>query len=341
MTGSRVSDEVKYAVITLREEGYSYADIAKRKKIAKSSVYRICKRWEELHTIECKYQPGRKSFATPRDERQLFRLVREKRTSSSAALAQQWKNSKGQLASARTVRRILQKHNYMWRSACKKPRLNSAQKKKRLEFCNKYIKWSESMWHDVIFSDEMNIEVDSRKGRVMLRRKPEERMNESCLLKRTKQGSGSIGIWACINYQGAGFFHIFDGRLNSQSYCEILGEKLLPSIDLFQREGHQLIFQQDNAPCHSAKIVQDWFEENQIITLKWPPNSPDLNCIENLWSWLDTELGKKVIENVEQLRDEVTSLLSNVPVHICENLIKSMPKRLYECKRAKGGSTRY
>ena len=53
-----------------------------------------------------------------------------------------------------------------------------------------------------------------------------------------------------------------------------------------------IIFQQDNAPSHTAKICKQWFEENNIKIMSWPAISLDLNCIENLWSWLDHNLVK-------------------------------------------------
>ena len=85
---------------------------------------------------------------------------------------------------------------------------------------------------------------------------PPEKYNENCIIKRTKQGSSSIGIWCCLSYYGPGFFSIFDGRLYSHRYVDILGNYLLLSIDLL-RQDELFIFQQNNVPYHRAKLVKD------------------------------------------------------------------------------------
>jgi len=46
------------------------------------------------------------------------------------------------------------------------------------------------------------------------------------------------------------------------------------------------IFQQDNASCHVSKKTRDWFDkvmtEYGFSVMDWPPNSLDMNLIENL-----------------------------------------------------------
>jgi transposase len=42
------------------------------------------------------------------------------------------------------------------------------------------------------------------------------------------------------------------------------------------------LFMQDNAPCHKATEILEFLAENRIPVMVWPPQSPDLNSIENL-----------------------------------------------------------
>ena len=43
------------------------------------------------------------------------------------------------------------------------------------------------------------------------------------------------------------------------------------------------LFQQDRAPCHAAKKVKKWFQDQCFNLLDpWPDAKPDLSIIENV-----------------------------------------------------------
>ncbi|GFV46418.1 transposable element Tcb2 transposase [Trichonephila clavipes] len=80
---------------------------------------------------------------------------------------------------------------------------------------------------------------------------------------------------------------------------------------------------------------------SDFFVINWPPRSPDLNPIENLWDVL--EQGVKGHHTAPTNFTELgTALLWQViPVERFEKLVESLPCRVAAVIMAKGGSTRY
>ncbi len=85
-------------------------------------------------------------------------------------------------------------------------------------------------------------------------------------------------------------------------------------------------FQQDNAPCHKAQIISDWFLEhdNEFTLLKWPPQSPDLNSIEHLWDVVEREIHIMDVQptNLQQLCDAIMSIWTKISEECFQHLVE-------------------
>ena len=62
------------------------------------------------------------------------------------------------------------------------------------------------------------------------------------------------------------------------------------------------IFQQDNAPIHTAKSISKIFKNLKMKVLDWPAQSPDLNPIENIWRRIKFGLSSKNSKNKNDLK---------------------------------------
>ncbi len=85
----------------------------------------------------------------------------------------------------------------------------------------------------------------------------------------------------------------------------------------------------DNAPCHKAQIISDCFLEhdNEFTLLKWPPQSPNLNPIENLWNVVEREIHIMDAQptNLQQLHDAIMSIWTELSEECFQHLVESMP----------------
>ena len=60
-----------------------------------------------------------------------------------------------------------------------------------------------------------------------------------------------------------------EGNMNAISYVELLQNTLLPEIEAV---GVPMVFMQDNAPCHKAKVVTEFLARENIEHSLGHPN---------------------------------------------------------------------
>jgi len=104
-------------------------------------------------------------------------------------------------------------------------------------------------------------------------------------------------------------------------------------------------FLQDNAPCHKAWIISNWFLEhdNDFTVIKWPTQSPDLNPIEHLWDVVERVLRALHVHptNLHKLQDAIQSIKAKISKECFQHLVESILRRIKAVLKAKGGQTQY
>ena len=79
--------------------------------------------------------------------------------------------------------------------------------------------------------------------------------------------------YGMISPTGAGSLVQVNGNLNALGYEEIPFDHL---VSFLEEHGRcSFIYQQDNAPIHTAKRMKEFFGREGIEVLGWPAKSPD------------------------------------------------------------------
>lgn len=98
----------------------------------------------------------------------------------------------------------------------------------------------------------------------------------------------------------------------------------------------------DNAPPHKAKSTKPVFEQARIPILPWPPSSPDLNPIENIWGIIKHRLDARRAQLTT--REEVIAVIQEewdrISARELQLYIDSMPRRIQQVIEARGAQSR-
>lgn len=159
-------------------------------------------------------------------------------------------------------------------------------------------------------------------------------------------------FWAGFGYNQRTGLVPLDGDPNSQhsgvtsSIISDLYQSYLPDI---VHPGD--IFMHDNAPVHTAAIIQTILAELGVEVMIWPPYSPDLNPIENLWALMKSIIYERYPElekapnnrdtSLEQLVKAAKEAWHAIDDRILKHLCESMPHQVQAVLIADGWYTKY
>lgn len=98
----------------------------------------------------------------------------------------------------------------------------------------------------------------------------------------------------------------------------------------------------DGAPAHRAAATTNFMRTRKVRYLKgWPPNSPDLNPIENLWAWLKQQVQAQDPRTAAALWRVSCAVWQQVDTALCRKYMSSFNRRKQICISKDGNYTGY
>lgn len=221
-----------------------------------------------------------------------------------------------------TVCRVRNDFKIRWQPPKVIQALTPDQKAQRVQFAKDMLEFlNEHEDIPIIFSDESRFCKGPDNTYVRYRR---GEWNETACIEKTKFPEG-VMFWGAIGKGYKSSLVLCSGGVDTDEYQAILKRSgMVSSLD--RRFGrYRWYFMQDGAPAHTASV--DKLTEQMLVVPGWPPNSPDLNPIEMLWSIIKVRL-HALLEEQRDLATSVEALWNELDQDMIDRLVDSFKMRL-------------
>ena len=247
--------------------------------------------------------------------------------------------------SSSCIRRHRKQLGFIASKPVNQPFIREQNKVKRLAFCRE-LKSTEDTFSNVIFTDESSVQLGPNHQFVITKIVRDAAGNivskETPALERVKHPL-KVHVWGGISRRGATQLVIFNGIMDAKFYTEtILQGALVPAIKRLFPAPLSHRFWQDNDPKHCSNMAKNFMLENNINWFKTPPESPDLNVIENVWAAMKRYVGNEAPRTQDAL---VATILRFWNVHVtveqCNRYINHIYKVIPRVIAVEGGFSGY
>ena len=310
--------------------------------ISGEGLRKLVNKVRKTKTVADRRRSGRPRMTAKQEDYSLIRLATRNRQDTLPELSEGLHTLGGPRVSRQTIGRRLKERGLSRRVALRRPLLTQEQRRKRFLWGRKYSKAGIQFWRRIAFSDEKIFEAGKGCPHVKVTRKQGEKYHPKCIQPIPKRGV-KVHVWGLIRWDGVGSLRLVSGNLNAIKYQgEVIFDidRMCRIDPTHPRRG--LIFQQDKAPAHAARTTMNFLAQKGVSLLPWPGNSPDLNPIEHVWSYVARRVRARGLpSNNAQYFEWILQEWENTPVGYIKSLYRSMYSRVQEVLKNKGGSTRY
>ena len=300
-------------------------EISRRTNIPKPTVFRVLSLIREKKTLQHKKGAGRPTKIQGNDKKRIASILNcNPRTSLRSILPKLGVN-----VSISTLHAQVMRQNFLNTRAVRVPALTDLHVSKRIAWCKEMKGFD---WSKTFFTDECSVWLDS--GRVNVWTK-----NGQPIILPTFKHPSKVHLWGGISLMGTTHLKIFTENFNQAVYISTLSECLIEEAK--GKYGESWVLQEDNSPVHTGKATKGWKAEFVPLRIDWPPNSPDLAPIENLWAVLKRRLLVRHPKTIDQLKESIREIWESFDPEFLRPFCSSMPKRIQLCLKNKGKKINY
>jgi len=335
----RLSTVERSAVVVLRKQGNTRQQIGQQLAVSQPTVRHWIERYDQTGDVKDEPRSGRPRLT---DEAIDTAIVGAAYVENNFCTPRGLKRKYQFEPSARTIDRRLREANLFGRVARHKKRLTDEEKRARLSFAEGYLHMTEEEWMKIMFADEKKFKGEGFMGQVWVRRPPGEANNPAFQVHKLPHPV-KLNVWGCFCGRGLGYCYIFNENMNGKLLKKIVSSHLKESAELYYEQDPPELWRllQDNDPKHKSNLVRTWLFNNGISLLDFPPYSPDLNPIENLWNDLARRVEARPASTVEELQDAIAEEWERTSPAYLRKLARSMPQRCQAVIDAHGDHTKY
>jgi transposase len=242
--------------------------------------------------------------------------------------------------SAQMVNVIRHHLHFRWAKTRICPVITPIQEEKMADFSYAQLTGSIDWTKDVIISDESRFGLYCANRSLWMQRGV---YNERTFHPLPKPDS-SIMVWEAIGWNYKSKLIIVEGTLNAKRYWDVLkNNEVIGDMRTHFAEnesGRTGWFQQDGAPAHRAKKPQNMLPKKGVNFIDgWPPHSPDLSPIENVWGIMKIRIAARGPRTVDELRQMLQEEWENLDFDVINGLMASISGRFHLCIGQEGKST--
>ncbi len=211
------------------------------------------------------------------------------------------------------------------------------QRENRVNFCKYHID-NQTSWNNVLFTDESIFELNSA-HRWIWRRRGE---TSSDVYNATNKFNKKVMVFGGISYKYTTPLITIQGTIDANDYVDDCIDQSGLILGMNNAYGHMnWVLMQDGATCHTASSTIEYLTDYCKVLKNWPSNSPDINPIENLWSYLKQKVEELNPQNEKDLIDLLIDLWENLDISLIHKLIDSVPSRIQAVIDSEGFPTKY